>query len=157
MSDIAEQLFRNKVNATLTQVAKRVADRNFFQDVLRRLNSGESLSNEMNAFKLVDRKQAIAVVKKLIQRCNQELVGDCWRFASQRIKTQIQTDLESFDILPSYRVEYEIRTRVGTAIVQVHTVGVYFKIDFDTSGCSGYTRNEVLNEISKLMSFEVLQ
>jgi len=77
MTPFIQTFFERKANAALKQSLERACDLSHFKQVKTRLEAGEDLTKELPQLKKLAKKDALAVVKTLIKRCDTDL-NDYW-------------------------------------------------------------------------------
>lgn len=157
MATTAQDLLFGRAKLALDKAAKRVADLRFFEQVLTRLNNGEDMTKQLDEFALVDKKTAIATLKLLIKRCKDDLKKGDWEFANKKIvQTAVTQSYNSTEHVPSYKVEYTIKTKLGAVVARIENAGATARIYFDTSGCKKVTEEEALAEVYKYLLFDAM-
>ena len=90
-----------------------------------RLEAGEDLSKELPQLKKMAKKDALAVVKTLIKRCDTDL-NDYWTLP-KAAKAKLSVTHKSYkgELVPRFTANYEFNTQLGLVEIKVTTQGRY--------------------------------
>jgi len=141
--------FVRKAEAALAKAANRTADLHFFEQVLARLKSGEDLSQEMAAFKKVDKKAAIESTKTLIKRCKDDLTKGYWDIKSKKITLKVKVEFIAEELVPRYTAEYKAAIKRGEVVIRVETAGVTVEVHTNTKKCKASSEEQVQDQMMK--------
>jgi hypothetical protein len=141
--------FVRKAEAALAKASNRVADLHFFEQVLARLRSGEDLSQELAAFKKVDKKTAIESTKTLIKRCKDDLSTGYWDIKSKKITLKVKAEFIAEELVPRYIAEYKVAIKSGEVMIQVETAGVTVEVCTNTKKCKVTTEENIQDQVIK--------
>lgn len=149
MSTQLHNYLKTKVDGALDKAAKRVADMRFFEQVLCRLQAGEDMTEQLAAFKAVDKSTAQTVVHDLIKRCETDLVSGYWAFEGfAKIKAIVNSTYNEAEAVPRYDVQYQFTTKHGVVVTNIKTCGATFEVKYDTKQCAKATSKEALDAAS---------
>ncbi|WP_156471365.1 hypothetical protein [Polynucleobacter sinensis] len=125
MTPFIQTFFERKANAALKQSLERACDLSHFKQVKARLEAGEDLSNELPQLKKMAKKDALAVVKTLIKRCDTDL-NDYWTLP-KAAKAKLSVTHKSYkgELVPRFTATYQFATTLGLVEIKVTTQGRY--------------------------------
>jgi hypothetical protein len=145
----ATAFFVRKAEAALTKAANRVADLEFFEQVLARLKTSEDLSPELAAFKKVDKKAAIESTKTLIKRCKEDLTKGYWDVKSKKITLKVKAEFIANELVPRYIAEYKVAIKSGKVVIRVETAGVTVEVHTNSKKCKASTEEQIQDQVMK--------
>lgn len=127
-----DQILKKQAENAMLASSKRMSDLIFFENVLKRVNLGEDLSNELPVLKQLSHPETAECVQGLIKRCNDDLSQGYWAFDSKNITTKVDTEIIQGELVPRYKVEYKIHVLEGYVIAKVIAEGVNISIEIFT-------------------------
>ena len=123
MSETLLNFFQENALGVLAKCDIRMADCRHFEQVMHRLMRGEDLSSELPELKSLTKKQCLDVVRKLTEKCHQDILS-LWNVSTtDRIKTTVEQALSPTELLPRFKVHYDLKTNHGQLQVAVTTTG----------------------------------
>ncbi len=127
-----DQILKKQAGNAMLASAKRMSDRIFFESLLKRVNLGEDLSNELPALKQLSQSETAQCIEGLIKRCSDDLSQGYWAFDSKRITTKVDSEIILGELVPRYKVEYKIHVLDGYVVANVIAEGVNISIEIFT-------------------------
>lgn len=141
--------FQQKAQDALDKAMERACDLAQFKQVKLRLESNEDLSVELPQLKHLDKKKALAVVKGLIKRCNDDLNG-YWAIPTvTKSEMAVKHQLAKGDLVPRFNARYAFKTKLGTVEFVVSTQGRHISVAANTAYVKKANTGLALREIDK--------
>jgi len=149
MNEFIVSFFENRAKTILGECPARANDLNHFKQVLNRINQGEDLSGELPQLKKLDKKTAIAAVKTLIKRCEEDMAAFWMLPNSPKIKIDVKQIYPSTDLVPRFTANYVITTPVGKVGIRVATQGNYISVQTNTKDVTKPRLDEAIRSIER--------
>lgn len=144
--------FEQKAQDALDKAMERACDLAHFEQVKLRLESNEDLSVELPQLKRLDKKKALAVVKGLINRCNDEL-NEYWAIpAFTKSEVTVMHQLAKGDLVPRFNARYAFKTKLGTVYIAVSTQGRHISVAANTADVKKPNVGLALRELEKRLT-----
>lgn len=148
--------FENKAKDALEKCIMRACDLALFQQVKKRIESGEDLTSELPQLKLLNKKQALAVVNTLIKSCNTDL-DSYWALPKVAKAEQILKHQRiKGDLVPRFNARYTFKTKLGTVNITVATQGRYIGVLANTDDVKKTNTGLAFREVDKRLSLAKL-
>jgi hypothetical protein len=152
MNEFIVSFFENRAKAILGECHARADDLNHFKQVLYRINQGEDLSSELPQLKKLDKKAAIAAVKTLIKRCEEDMVAFWLLSNSPKIKVDVKHTFPSTDLVPRFIANYIFTTPAGKIGIRVVTQGNYISVQTNTKDITKPKLEEATRSIERQLA-----
>lgn len=149
MNEFIVSFFENRAKTILGECHARANDLNHFKQVLYRINQGEGLSGELPQFKKLDKKTAIAAVKNLIKRCEEDMAAFWMLPNSPKIQVDVKHTYPSTELVPRFTANYTFTTPVGKVGIRVATKGNYISVQPDTKVIAKPKIDEAIRSIER--------
>ena len=157
MSDQIRQYFERYAENGLAQVKRSLVAIPFFDDVKKRLVSGEDLSQELEGIKLAGADKTLQVVLETIEEYKDQMKG-AWNMHDNLLRkgkfTFKQVKLER-ELMPRFEIDYVFENPVRSVKVEIRTAGETFKIYID-AGKDSMRSQMALHELEKELTFIAL-
>lgn len=152
MTPFIQQFFELKANHALKQSLERACDLSHFKQVKTRLEADEDLSKELPQLKKLSKKDALAAVKTLIKRCDNNL-NDYWALPkAAKAKVSVVHTSYKGELVPRFTATYQFATKFGQAEVKVTTQGQYVFASVDARDIKKANIELALRDIEKQLS-----
>lgn len=152
MTPFIQTFFERKANAALNQSLERACDLSHFKQVKTRLETGEDLSKELPQLKKLSKKDALAVVKALIKRCDSDL-NDYWTLPiAAKAKLSVTHKSYKGELVPRFIAVYVFKTQLGLVEMKVTTQGRYVFVSPITKDVKKANIELALRDIEKQLS-----
>lgn len=149
MNEFIVSFFENQAKTILGKCHARANDLNHFKQVLYRINQGEDLSGELPQFKKLDKKTAIAAVKNLIKRCEEDMAAFWMVPNSPKIQVDVKHTYPSTELVPRFTANYTFTTSVGKVGIRVATKGNYISVQPDIKDIAKPKIDEAIRSIER--------
>ena len=152
MTPFIQQFFELKANTALKQSLERACDLSHFKQVKTRLESDEDLSKELPQLKKLSKKDALTTVKKLIKRCDDDLI-EYWSLPKVS-KAQLLVTHKSYkgELVPRFMANYQFNTQMGLVEIKVATQGRYVFVSPNTKDVKKANTGLALRDVEKQLS-----
>ncbi len=148
--------FESKTKDALEKSMMRACDLAHFKQVQQRIESGEDLSSELPQLKLLNKKQALAVVNTLIKSCNTDL--DSYWTLPKVAKAELMLKHQRYkgDLIPRFNARYAFKTKLGTIDITVTTKGCYIGVLANTDDVKKANTGLAFREVEKRLTLAKL-
>ena len=148
--------FESKAKDVLEMCAQRTCDLALFKQVKQRFESGKDLSNELPRLKLLNKRQALAVVNTLIKACNSDL--DRYWALPKAAKAELMLKHQRYkgDLVPRFKARYTFKTKLGTVDITVTTQGRYIGVLANTDDIKKANTGLAFREVDKRLTLAKL-
>lgn len=148
--------FEQKAQDALDKAMERSCDLAHFKQVKLRLETNEDLNVELPQLKRLDKKKALAVVKGLIKRCNDDLKG-YWAIPDiTKSEMAVKHQLAKGDLVPRFNARYAFKTKLGTVDIVVSTQGRHIRVAANTADVKKANTGLALRELEKRLTLAKL-
>lgn len=149
MNEFIVSFFESRAKTILGECHARANDLNHFKQVLYRINQGEDLSGELPQLKKLDKKTAIAAVKMLIKRCEEDMAAFWLLPNSPKVKVDVKHTHPSTELVPRFTANYTLTTPAGKVGIRVATKGNYISVQPDTKDIAKPKIDEAIRSIER--------
>ena len=157
MRSVIHTFFESKAHDAMEHSYARASDLTLFKQVKQRIDLGEDLSKELPQLKKLAKKDALAVVKQLIKRCDTDL-NTYWTLPdAAKVKTVVKHELFKGELIARFKAEYTFKTKLGAVVIQVHTQGQYVFVGIDTQGVKKANTELALRDVEKQLTLIALR
>lgn len=149
MNEFIVSFFENRAKTILGECHARANDLHHFKQVLYRINQGEDLSVELPQLKKLDKKTAIAAVKTLIKRCEEDMAAYWLLPNSPKINVDIKHTYPSTELVPRFTANYIFTTPTGKVSIRVATQGNYISVQTNTKDVTKPKLDEAIRSVER--------
>lgn len=149
MNEFIVSFFENRAKTILGECHARANDLNHFKQVLYRINQGEDLSAELPQLKKLEKKTAIAAVKTLIKRCEEDMAAFWLLPNSPKIKVEVKQLYPSTDLVPRFTANHVFATPAGKVCIRVVTQGNYISVQTNTKDITKPKLDEAIRSVER--------
>lgn len=152
MTPFIQAFFERKANAALKLSLERACDLSHFKQVKTRLEAGEDLSKELPQLKKLSKKDALAAVKTLIKRCDNDLAGYWVLPKAAKAKLSVTHKSYKGELVPRFTANYQFATKLGQVTIKVTTQGRYVFASVDARDVKKANIELAVRDIEKQLS-----
>ena len=149
MNEFIVSFFENHAKGILSECHARANDLHHFKQVLYRINQGEDLSKELPQLKKLDKKTAIAAVKSLIKRCEEDMSAFWLLPNSPKIKIEVKHTYPATDLVPRFTANYSFTTPAGKVVIRVATQGNYISVQTNAGNITKTKLDEAIRSVER--------
>lgn len=148
--------FESKAKDALEKCVAHTCDLALFQQVKQRIESGEDLSSELPKLKLLNKRQALAVVNRLIKSCNTDL-DRYWALPKvAKANLALKHQHNKGDLVPRFNARYTFKTKLGNVYITVTTQGRYIGVLANTDDVKKANTGLAFREVDKRLTLAKL-
>jgi hypothetical protein len=152
MTPFIQTFFERKANGALKQSLERACDLSHFKQVKTRLEAGEDLTKELPQLKKLSKKDALAVVKTLIKRCDTDL-AEYWALPkAAKAKLAVTHKVYKGELAPRFTANYQFKTQLGQVEIKVTTQGRYVFVSPSTKDVKKANTELAFRDVEKQLS-----
>ncbi len=149
--------FQHYADCAMEQAYKSLVAQQYYSKVLKRLQAGEDLSEEIVEIKKVGNKIALEVTIQALSEYEKK-AKSAWKLPplmADQAKTLISHNKERLEHLPRYEITHTFNTEAGTVVVTIKTAGMNSKVTID-AGKNPMIAQAAILELEKLLTFSSL-
>lgn len=149
--------FQHYADSAMDQAYESLVAQQYYSKVLKRLQAGEDLSEEIVEIKKVGNKIALEVTIKALSEYENK-AKSAWKLPplmADQAKTLISHNKERLEHLPRYEITHTFNTEAGTVVVTIKTAGMNSKVTID-AGKNPMIAQAAILELEKLLTFSSL-
>ncbi len=146
--------FQHYADCAMEQAYESLVAQQYYSKVLKRLQAGEDLSEEIVEIKKVGNKIALEVTIQALSEYEKK-AKSAWKLPplmADQAKTLISHNKERLEHLPRYEITHTFNTEAGTVVVTIKTAGMNSKVTID-AGKNPMIAQAAILELEKLLTF----
>lgn len=146
--------FQHYADSAMDQAYESLIAQQYYSKVLKRLQAGEDLSEEIVEIKKVGNKIALEVTIQALSEYEKK-AKSAWKLPplmADQAKTLISHNKERLEHLPRYEITHTFNTEAGTVVVAIKTAGMNSKVTID-AGKNPMIAQAAILELEKLLTF----
>lgn len=146
--------FQHYADSAMDQAYESLVAQQYYSKVLKRLQAGEDLSEEIVEIKKVGNKIALEVTIQALSEYEKK-AKLAWKLPplmADQAKTLISHNKERLEHLPRYEITHTFNTEAGTVVVAIKTAGMNSKVTID-AGKNPMIAQAAILELEKLLTF----
>jgi hypothetical protein len=149
--------FQHYADSAMEQAYASLVAQQYYSKVLKRLQAGDDLSEEIVEIKKVGNKIALEVTIQALSEYEKK-AKSAWKLPplmADQAKTLISHNKERLEHLPRYEITHTFNTEAGTVVVTIKTAGMNSKVTID-AGKNPMIAQAAILELEKLLTFSSL-
>lgn len=149
--------FQHYADCAMEQAYESLVAQQYYSKVLKRLQAGEDLSEEIVEIKKVGNKVALEVTIQALSEYEKK-AKSAWKLPplmADQAKTLISHNKERLEHLPRYEITHTFNTEAGAVVVAIKTAGMNSKVTID-AGKNPMIAQAAILELEKLLTFSSL-
>jgi hypothetical protein len=157
MSTDLFHFFQHYADSAMDQAYESLVAQQYYSKVLKRLQAGEDLSEEIVEIKKVGNKIALEVTIQALSEYEKKAKA-AWKLPpifDDQCKTSISQNKERLEHLPRYEITHTFKTDAGSVVVLIKTAGMNSKVTID-AGKNPMIAQAAILELEKLLTFSTL-